>query len=343
MPISRRDFLVAASALSAGTWRPASAPAAETCAGGWQKSPHNPILSLGNRGDFDQENIFAPCIVKEQGRYFLFYCGGPSGPRTKEEHVRYQLGLALSDDGEKFVKQGKPLLPLGERDDFHCTPAVLRNPDGTLHKRDGLWHMVYCANRPDDVEHATSRDGLAWEKDPRNPIYKKAYAPMLVQTENELRMYFVFKPPRRDGKAVPWEIHLASGPDFYSLRSHPANPMLQISQPWEKANLFYPYVIREGATWLMFYGAYWNGHPTARTSTAMGMATSPDGLRWTKCDANPILTQTPESKYDAIYTSSQSVIRDGDQYRLFYGGRIDMVHKYFSVNQATHVVPLISS
>lgn len=343
MHVSRREFLMTASALSMSSRLIHELPAAETCGGSWNKSPHNPMLSLGRMGDFDQENIFAPCIVKDGGRYFLFYCGGPSGPRTKEDLVRYQLGLAISEDGEKFVKQGHPLLPLGDRDDFHCTPAILRDANGNLHKPDGQWHMLYCGNRPDDVEHATSRDGITWEKDPRNPIYKKAYAPVIIQADNELRMYFVHKPGRRDNKPVPWEIHLATGPDIHSLKSHPANPMLQVSQSWEKANLFYPYVIREGKTWVMFYDAYWTGHPTARTSTAMGMATSPDGLHWTKCDANPIITPTPDSKYDAIYTSSQSVIRDGDQYRLFYGGRIDMVHKYYSINQATRPAPLLRS
>ena len=41
--------------------------------------------------------------------------------------------------------------------------------------------MVYSGNRRYST-HATSRDGLHWTKDPRNPIYRAAYAPNLVQT-----------------------------------------------------------------------------------------------------------------------------------------------------------------
>jgi predicted GH43/DUF377 family glycosyl hydrolase len=302
---------------------------------GWVKSPKNPMLSLGSAGEFDSQNIFAPAVVKDGGKYFLFYAGGPAGPNTGEELVRYQLGLALSDDGETWTKTGKPLLPLGERDNFHATPALLRDPAGNLLKLDGVWHMVFCGNRADDVEHATSRDGLTWEKDPRSPIYRSAYSPNLVQAGDELRMYYIAKPAKRDGKAVPWEVHLATGADLHSLKPHPANPVLTISQHWEKGALFYPYVLREGQTWVMFYAAYWQDPPSRKGSTAIGMATSPDGTTWTKHARNPILTPTAGSTYDSLYTSSQSVIRDGDIWRMYYAGRVDAIHKYFSIGMAT--------
>jgi predicted GH43/DUF377 family glycosyl hydrolase len=312
-------------------------------ASGWVKSPKNPMLRLGAADAFDSQNIFAPAIAREGGRYFLFYSGGPSGPKTRGELVRYQLGLALSEDGETWAKTGRPLLPLGARDDFHCTPALLRNPEGGLIKPDGLWHMIYCGNRADDVEHATSRDGLRWEKDPLNPIFKSAYAPNIVQAGGELRLYYIHKPQPAAGKAAPWEIRLATGSDFHSLKPHPANPVLQVSQPWERGALFYPYVLREDDTWVMFYGAYWRDHPGGKGATAIGMATSRDGLRWIKSPANPVLTPTPGSAYDSIYTSSQSVIRDGDICRMYYAGRVDAVHKYFAIGLATktgRLVPL---
>ena len=101
--------------------------------------------------------------------------------------------------------------------------------------------------------------------------------------------------------------------------------MLTLTQSWENANLFYPYVIQEGKTWVMFYASYWKGHPR---STAIGMAISGNGRAWTKSPANPILTPTPGSSYDSTYTSAQSVIRDGEEYKMYYGARIDQIHKY---------------
>lgn len=339
--LSRRQF----GALGLGAWSwtgqgLTAAPAGR--ATGWIKSPHNPMLSLGRDGDFDGQNIFAPAVVRRDGKFRMFYSGGPTGPANGGELVNYQLGLALSDDGETWTKTGQPILPLGTRDNFHATPTLLREPGGELLTPEGTWHMLYCGNRADDVEHATSRDGRTWEKDPRNPVFKSAYAPNLVQSEGELRLYYIHKPRRpKNGAAVPWEIHLATGPDVYSLKPHPANPVLKVSQPWETGALVYPYVLREGATWVMFYASYWKRPPGAKQATAIGMATSNDGIAWNKHPANPVLTPTPGSAYDSIYTSSQCVIRDGDRYRLYYAGRIDMVHKYFAIGLATKDAPLV--
>src|SRR6185369_16618293 len=149
-------------------------------------------------------------------------------------------------------------------------------------------------------------------------IYRRAYAPNLVQVGDEIRMYFIHKPPRKDWQAVPWEVHLATGRDLHSLKPHAANPVLVVSQPWEKGALFYPYVIKEGATWVMFYASYYQDASFKDQRTAIGMATSADGVAWTKSPENPVLTPTPASPYDSRYVSSQSVLRDGDHYKMYF-------------------------
>lgn len=336
---SRRDFLQTSFFTSITASLPPLAFGEEIIAAsqvGWVKSQQNPMLSLGGKADFDRHNIFAPAVTKEGKLYYLYYSGGPSGPANGGDYVNYQLGLALSDDGIHWRKTGKPLLPLGERDNFHATPALLRNPDGSLHKINGKWQMVFCGNRADDVELAVSSDGLHWEKDSRSPIYRKAYSPNLLQLGDEVRMYYIHKPAVIGNKKKPWEIHLATGPNLYSLKPHPGNPVIKISQTWETGALFYPYVVQESKTWVMFYGAYWASQADRKTRTAIGMATSDDGIRWTKSVNNPVVTPTPGSTFDSRYNSSQSIIRDGDHYKLYYGARKDMVHKYFAIGLATH-------
>lgn len=292
---------------------------------GWVKSPQNPVLSL-TPGSFDSQNIFAPAITKHNGTYYLYYSGGPSGPLTGEDLIDYQLGLATSTDGEHFTKLGQPLLPLGVRDNFHSTPTLLRNPQGDLQlDGSGTWHMFFNGNRADDVEHATSADGIHWTKDPFGPIFQNAYAPNILKVGDEYRMYYIHKPATGN-----WEVHLATGPDIYSLQPSLANPVLKQSQAWESSSLFYPYVLQDNGVWTMFYAGYWTPG-----RTAMGTATSNDGVHWTKTATNPVLTPTPGSPYDSLYTSSQAIIRDGDTYRMFYSGRVDTIHKYFSINLAT--------
>jgi predicted GH43/DUF377 family glycosyl hydrolase len=314
---------------------------ARCAAASWQKSSANPILSLGPEGAFDSQNIFAPAVAKDGGQYYLFYSGGPSGPKNGGAFVRYQLGLARSHDGVRFTKQPEPLLPLGHRDNFHATPALLRTPDGGLCQPQRTWHMVYCGNRADDVEHATSRDGLIWNKDARSPVFRRAYAPNLLQVGGAIWMYYVHKPRADVGPAPPWEIHLATGADWYSLQPHPANPMLTLGQSWERGHLFYPYVLQERGAWVMFYASYWSARPAR---TAIGMARSPDGLRWEKHAANPVVTPTTESAFDSNYTSSQSVLHDGDHYKMYYAARNREVqmHKYYAICLATKRGPLLA-
>jgi len=279
---------------------------------GWKKIAENPVLSLSDAGGFDSHNIFAPAITKHEGTYYLYYAGGPSGPLTNEEYINYQLGLATSQDGVHFSKRSGPLLPLGGRDNSHCAPALLRNAAGDLLvDDDGAWHMVFNGNRADDVEHATSTDGVQWKKGPRGPIYQTAYSPSLLKVEDQYWLYYIHKP---DGQ--PWEVHLARGDDLYSLQAVGTNPVLKNSQDWESNNLFYPYVFQEGDTWVMLYAGYWNDPADGPTKTAIGAATSTDGLNWVKNPNNPIFKPTAGSRYDSVYTSSQSTLRDGDIYRL---------------------------
>jgi sucrose-6-phosphate hydrolase SacC (GH32 family) len=297
---------------------------------GWKKSTENPVLALSPAGKFDSQNIFAPAIAKHNGVYYLYYSGGPSGPLTGEEFINYQLGLATSTDGVHFTKRDEPLLSLGMRDNFHATPTLLRDPQGNLLLDEhGTWHLFFNGNRADDVEHATSQDGIKWKRDSRSPIYRNAYAPNVLKVGNEYRMYHIHKPPTGN-----WEVHLATGPDMHSLRSHPKNPVLTVSQGWEAKHLVYPYVLRENDTWVAFYAAYWNS-PDGGQKTAIGTATSRDGVQWTKYEDNPVLTPIPNSPHESVYNSSQAVFRDGDSYRLFYASRIDTIHKYFSINLAT--------
>ncbi len=299
---------------------------------GWIRSENNPVLSLSPSGAFDSHNIFAPAITKHNGLYYLYYSGGPDGPLTGEPYDNYQLGLATSTDGINFQKQGAPLLPLGVQDNFHAVPALLRDVSGNLLlDSDGTWHMIYNGSRADDVRHATSLDGIHWQKDSHGIIFKNAYAPNLLKVGDEYRMYYVHKPP----SGAPWEIRLATGPDLYHLEPLGAS-ILTNSQEWETSSLFYPYVFQDNGTWVMFYGAYWG---TDVRNTAIGTATSVDGIHWTKNANNPIFTPTPGSAYDSVYTSSQSVIRDGDVYRMYYAGRIDGIHKYYSIAMATKIVP----
>jgi len=344
--VPRRDFLKTGLGVGCAALLGDRVLASEKIGGnGWVKSPANPMLGLSmDPNAFDSGHIKSPSVVKHRGKYYLYYSGAPFALRTTKDGGRYrahQIGLATSNDGVHWRRPTRPLFPAGEHDYINNCPAILRDLDGQLVISNGFWHMVYCLPNEATVWYARSRDGLNWEKPYDGPILHDAFAPCVVQVGDEIWMYYTHIPEDRDH--VPWDIRLAVGSDFQSLKPVDANPLLELSQDWEARRLIYPEVLREGNTWIMFYTAYWND-PARRGARlcAIGMATSPDGLHWTKRPENPVLTSTPGSSYDSLYASNACILRDGDEYKCYYAGRIDEVHKYYSINLATKKGPILT-
>ena len=59
---------------------------------------------------------------------------------------------------------------------------------------------------------------------------------------------------------------------------------------------------------------------------AIGCATSPDGLQWTKHPANPIFTPDPALAWEQHKVTACQVERQGDWYLMFYIGFRDEAH-----------------
>ena len=57
---------------------------------------------------------------------------------------------------------------------------------------------------------------------------------------------------------------------------------------------------------------------------AIGYATSPDGLRWTKYASNPIFRPLPENTWEQQRVTAPQVFRRGPWYYMFYIGFRDM-------------------
>ena len=41
----------------------------------WQRDTDGPVLSLGKKGQFDEQHIFAPMVALENGKFTLWHCG----------------------------------------------------------------------------------------------------------------------------------------------------------------------------------------------------------------------------------------------------------------------------
>ena len=98
-----------------------------------------PIISLGREGDFDDRHIFAPAVVEEEGRFWMWY----PGTRGKPGETVFRLGLATSADGKAFEKfEHNSVFEMADGRRSVLTPCLLRSGDGAVVCEGGKLRMV---------------------------------------------------------------------------------------------------------------------------------------------------------------------------------------------------------
>ena len=103
--------------------------------------------------------------------------------------------------------------------------------------------------------------------------------------------------------------------------------------PWDSAQLFRPWVIYDGTSFTMWYGG-----EDSQGADRIGMATSNDGISWTKYSGNPVLDPGTPGSWDGDSISDASVIKENGQYKMWYSGQTygaTSVDDVFKIGYAT--------
>ncbi len=295
----------------------------------WQRDTRGPILSLGEPGRFDDRHIFAPAVIRENGRYLMWYCGS----RGEVKDRVFRLGLASSGNGRDFTRHTEaPVFGFPDGRHSVLTPALLRLADGRVLREHGQLRLWFSGTAFQDesglhtLHEATSDNGVTWSP-PSPPLMQHVYAPTIIRDGRQYRMWYA------DVEHQPWIIRHATSDDGRRWCVS-REPCLVIDQRWERSRLFYPTVLKIGEVYAMWYGSYWSARDN---STALGFAVSLNGLKWYKHPANPIFRPDPERAWESHYVTSQSVMRlPNGSYRMWYASRRKppFVNKYFAINTA---------
>ncbi len=84
---------------------------------------------------------------------------------------------------------------------------------------------------------------------------------------------------------------------------------------FDETNAKYPCVLKVGSEWWMWY----NGRSANSFTGEIGLATSPDGLRWTKTnDGKPIFRHGPAGAPDSTKVDHPVVVRFGDRFHMWF-------------------------
>jgi predicted GH43/DUF377 family glycosyl hydrolase len=231
------------------SWRPRKSIALAESSDGVRWS--RPVIVLGPRpGTGWEDDMNRPVVVRDGGAYRIWYTGQARG--------RSSIGAASSPDGRTWMRTGdrpvlSPELPW-EKVAVMC-PHVERDGSG--------WRMWYSGGdnfEPDAIGHATSPDGLAWTKDPANPIFRPDPA-----SEWEKDRVTACQAIRLDGWWILFYIGFSdkdharigvarSRDGIRGWERHPENPILRPGAGrWDGDAVYKPYAILDGDRWLLWY------------------------------------------------------------------------------------------
>ncbi len=111
-------------------------------------------------------------------------------------------------------------------------------------------------------------------------------------------------------------VETVNGQPAASCVKYPGSPVLVggLNDSWDSGGVFSPSVTFNGSSFNMFYTGY-NGNYTS----AIGLATSSDGVRWTKHPA-PVLDLGANGTWDSQSVYFPAVIWNGTEYLMYYTG-----------------------
>ena len=126
----------------------------------WVKHPY-PVLDIGASGTWDDDRLGSSTVLFDGTKYRMWY-GGTDGSH-------FRIGYATSTDGIVWEKYPDPVLDLGESgtwdDDGVGGATVLF--DGKEYQ---MWYAGSSDASNNRIGHATSADGVEWNKHPQNPV-----------------------------------------------------------------------------------------------------------------------------------------------------------------------------
>ena len=225
-------------------------------------------------------------------------------------------GLAQTE-WEKYP--GNPVLELGPSgawdDSEVANPSVLV---GQANYK--MWYAGHDGSTK-RIGHATSPDGIVWIKHPCNPVLNLGAGgtwddgvvadPSVLFDGTEYKMWY------RGGDGLHLRIGLATSPDGITWTKYPGNPVLDLglAGSWDDYHVKYPSVLFDGIEYKMFNEGF-DG-----SAYKIGLATSQDGVVWTKHPDNPVLDLGPPGEWDDDEgIGVPSVLFDGTEYKMWYNG-----------------------
>ncbi len=191
--------------------------------------------------------------------------------------------------------------------------------DGVIYQ---MWYTGYDGLNL-RIGHATSTDGLTWEKDANNPVLDLGSAGSWDDFNLGLPCVFhdgaIYHIWYNGGDGSYERIGHATSVDGSTWTKDTNNPVLDvgITGSWDETEVF------PGARSVIFDGNIfhmWYGGTSSSYIYAIGHATSQDGSIWVKDTTNPVMTSGKPGSWDQSGIIPGTIIFDGSTFQIWYSG-----------------------
>ena len=234
---------------------------------------HEPVLSPGEIGLFDDSGVAVGSVVQRSGIECLYYMGWNLRVTVPWAN---SIGMAArSNPDEPFVRSGRvPVMDRSEEDPYTMSyPWVM----GTHSMR--MWYgtnKIWGATA-DDMQHvirrATSADGLTWIRDATpclDFVHDGEYAisrPCVRPTSSGLEMFYCY---RSHVDPITYRLGCANSVDGLTWERDDAIGIEPSPGEWDGEMICYPCVFDwAGETWLLY-----NGNGYGRTGFGLARRTT---------------------------------------------------------------------
>ena len=227
------------------------------------------VIPLGELGCFDEHGIFPFNVVRSKSKIFGYTTGWN---RRTSVSTDSSIGFALSEDGGlTFKKLGAgPILSTSLHEPFLVGDAFVRIFGEIYH----MWYIhgtkwvTHKKNEPPDriykIAHATSVNGIAWQKEGRQIISDRLNAeecqalPTVIKSANRHHMFFCYRQSSdfRKNRNRGYRIGYAFSDDLVHWTRDDTNAGIEVSADgWDSDMQCYPHVFEmDGAIYLMYNG-----------------------------------------------------------------------------------------
>lgn len=265
------------------------------------KHANNPVLDVGEPGQWDDKGCGCFSIADVRGRYHLYYMGAG---RTN----LFRIGLATSDDGIQWQRSAaNPVLPPGPKgtwDDRQVTMPYVLNDSGKL-------SLYYTGSgKGGGFGLATSDDGENWQRYGEGPVMRGiggSMDPCVRKDGDGYRMWYVGK----HGQA--FRIFQATSKDGikWTRQTKPTLPLGKAGE-FDERHHAGPVELRVGGRHYLFHlGGSAKGWK-------LGLAISDNGVNWRKSSTNPILGTGKNNAWDSGSIMGHEVIWKDGKFHVWY-------------------------